>query len=104
METLVHGKPDLMTRPLRHLRSPVSDPSSHPIVECPTCHSGGMRRVANESIENYLCKECGRCWSLSSTGVTRVNPLSCTGCDRHEFCVEEFRKALAACCWLPTGK
>jgi hypothetical protein len=106
METLVHGKPDTTTRPLRPLPSPqVAYPFGHPADECPACHSGQMCWIANENLEyNYLCEACGRCWSLSSAGVTRVSPLSCPDCDHREACLEELRKELAACCWLPTGQ
>jgi hypothetical protein len=104
METLVHNTGST-TRPLRHPRPPrVSYSSDHPTDECPACQSVEMRRIANEVIENYLCAACGRCWSLSSAGVTLVNPMSCTGCDRHDVCVEEFRKELAARCSPPNAK
>ncbi len=104
METLVHEKPYTTTRPLRHLPSQeISPPFSQAVDECPVCRSKQMSWIANEELDyNYLCGVCGRCWSLSPTGVARVSPLSCTDCDHRETCLEEFRKELAACCWLPT--
>jgi hypothetical protein len=107
METLVHERPDTTTRSLRHLPSfpQMTYPFGHPVDECPACHSEAMCWIANESLEyNYLCEACGRCWSLGSAGVTRVNPLSCSDCDHREACFEELRKELAACRWLPTGQ
>ena|ERR1039457_1174841 len=106
METLVHEKPHTTTRPLRHLPFPqTSYPFSNPADECPVCRSEHMRWIANANLEyNYLCEVCGRCWSLSSAGVTRVSPLSCPDCDHQEACLEELRKELATCSWLPTGQ
>ena len=106
MATLVHERPDTATRPLRHLPFPrTAYPFSHPADECPACHSGAICWIANENREyNYLCEACGRCWSWGPAGASRVSPLSCPHCDHREACVDELRKEIAACWWLPTGE
>jgi hypothetical protein len=107
METLVHEtlpsttKP-LKIEPLRHLTSQDIEPLGHPGDECPACRSKHMCWMANDNLDyNYLCEVCGRCWSLSPNGVTRVNPLLCTDCEHREACLEGLRKQLAASHWLP---
>jgi hypothetical protein len=108
MQTLVHKRPDTITWPPPHVAFTLprtAYPFGHPADECPACHSEQMYWVANENLEyNYLCEECGRCWSLSSVGATRVNPGPCRDCDHRVVCLEELRKEIATCGLLPTGQ
>jgi len=106
METLVHEKPDMTTRPLRHLAFPkTTHRFSHPRDECPACHSGAMCWIANKNPDyNYLCEACGRCWSWGPAGAIRVNPVSCSDCDYKDVCLEQIRKEIAGSWWLTSGR
>ncbi len=104
MDTLVRNGSEQATRPLRHLLFPKPTyPSGHPADECPACHGKHMEWIANEALTyNYLCEDCGRCWTMGPDGAVRVNPITCRGCDRHEQCIDELRIEFAASPW-PTS-
>jgi DNA-directed RNA polymerase subunit RPC12/RpoP len=106
MATLVYEQAKTTTRPA--MRRPCPRPSvpfAHPADECPACKSGDTCWIANDQNQyNYLCEACGRCWTVGDEGVTRVNPISCPGCEHRDACFEELRKEIATCWWLPPGQ
>jgi hypothetical protein len=56
--------------------------------QCPECNSNRFQIVTDgTSYTNFQCASCGRCWHVDFGRVSRVDPLSCTGCPDHNACM-----------------
>jgi hypothetical protein len=64
-----------------------------PLQACPGCGSENLVAVAAEDETNFLC-ECGRCWHVEFSHVSRVDPLGCPGCLNRSRCMERARDDL----------
>lgn len=58
-------------------------------TRCPAC-AGRLRVVSDEEMTNFLCRECGRCWHVELSRVSRVDPTTCPGCPFLEACLSRY--------------
>jgi hypothetical protein len=106
MGASAHGVRDMATGLLGYQPFPqTAYLAGHPTDECPACGSGEMCWVTNRDDQsNYVCEACGRCWTVGSVGVVRVNPVVCPGCGHREACFEQLRQEIPPWGWLPSDQ
>ena len=54
---------------------------------CPNCGASEFETVNDGDDVNFLCLSCGLCWHVELGYVSRVDPVTCPGCDRHDECL-----------------
>lgn len=54
---------------------------------CPNCGSSRFEAVTDGDDVNFLCLSCALCWHVELGYVSRVDPVTCPGCDHHEECL-----------------
>ncbi len=47
---------------------------------CPACAARALHAVVNLGSTQWLCRDCGRCWTPVHGHLERVDPWTCGGC------------------------
>jgi hypothetical protein len=61
-----------------------------PLERCPACGADRLVAVLDVDETNFLCQACGRCWHVEFGCVSRVDPLTCSGCRHRGECLARF--------------
>jgi hypothetical protein len=67
---------------------------------CPACDARALHLVVNLGPAQWLCGNCGRCWTPADGHLERVDPWTCAGCasnNRHD-CIALLQ------CDIPTAR
>jgi hypothetical protein len=57
------------------------------LERCPGCGADRLVVVLDVDEANFLCEACGRCWHVELGYVSRVDPLTCSGCPHRDACL-----------------